>query len=136
MKNLQAEVETSIDALVEKLHRAVGEAAIEALQRQLMSAKKPRLKRGPASPHRSPEAVAALAEQLYAAICTQPGERMLVLKEAVGQRSEALAVPMRKLVEAGRVRKTGNNQHTRYFPVDGAPQSKRGTRQRRRLATG
>jgi hypothetical protein len=66
-----------------------------------------------------------LANGLYGAICEQPGATMKVLSKAIGQRSEALALPASKLVRSGSVRKTGQRQHTRYFPVGRQPPAKR-----------
>ena len=46
---------------------------------------------------------------------------MAVLSKAVGHSSAALALPARKLVDTGRVKKTGQNATTRYFPVGRQP---------------
>jgi hypothetical protein len=117
MKNLQAEVEQSIETLVARLQRAVGEAAIEALEQRLVQRPRATAKRRSGAPHRSPAEIMSLAEQLYEAICAQPGERMMELSKVVGQRSEALSLPVSKLLKTGRVRKAGNHQYTRYYPV-------------------
>lgn len=124
MKDLQAEVDQSVEALVKSLQRAVGEAAIEALAQRLCSRRRERVARRPGGRHRSPAEIAGLAERLYEAICAQPGERMVALSKAVGQRSEALALPTHKLLVAGRVRKTGKHQFTRYFPIGRQPTAK------------
>ena len=51
---------------------------------------------------------------------------MMVLSKAVGQSSAALALPARKLLATGRIKKTGQHAETRYFPVGSKPMKRRG----------
>jgi hypothetical protein len=66
---------------------------------------------------RTPEAVSALSERLYSAICAQPGAGMGVLAAQVGATSLELGLPAAQLRRAGRVRTAGQKQNTRYFPM-------------------
>ena len=61
--------------------------------------------------------VAGLAEQLYAAVCANPGELMTVIAAYVGKTGDALHHPMQHLKRAGRVRSAGQRGFTRYFPM-------------------
>ncbi len=129
MKNIQARVDESVDELIGKLQTVIGEYAAEAIEQRLINRRKPR-RSSARAPHRSTTEVSALAETLYTQICNQPGETMMVLSRAVGHSSAALALPARKLVDAQRVRKTGQSATTRYFPVGRQP-AKRGNKRRR-----
>lgn len=115
MKNVQARLDESVEEFINKLQTVIAELAVEAITQRL----RPQLKRrrGPATPYRTPAAVSALADSLYGQICAQPGETMMVLSKAVGEKSGALAVPVRKLLAGGRVKKVGQRADTRYFPV-------------------
>jgi hypothetical protein len=76
-----------------------------------------RARGGGASQRRSREVVAKLEEQLYQAICAQPGETMRVFARAVGSTPRALNRPATLLRLSGRVRSVGQRQYTRYFPM-------------------
>jgi len=69
------------------------------------------------SRRRSRDEVAQLEERLYAAICAQPGETMMVLAEAVGVPARELNRPATVLRRSGQVRSVGQRQYTRYFPM-------------------
>lgn len=116
MKTIQARVDENVDALIRSLNALVGEVALDALARR-MQRKPQRQRRAAEQVHRKPEEIAALAEELYAQICLHPGETMLALSTHVKRPPSMLAVPARKLVGAGRVKKAGQRQFTRYFPV-------------------
>jgi predicted transcriptional regulator len=68
-------------------------------------------------PPRSPEELARLEEQLYAAVCETPGETMIVLAARLGMPSRRLEVPIKRLKRAGRVRSVGQRNGARYFPM-------------------
>ena len=132
MKNIQARIEESVEELIGSLSALVGEIAMEAVARR--THKRPvrndrRSSKG--RPHRKPEEIAALAEELHAQICLTPGETMRTLAERVKQPATLLAVPTGKLLDAGRVKKTGQRQFTRYFPV-GRAVKKRARRRKTR----
>ena len=79
---------------------------------------KPSARRPPAQ-RREPEAVAALAERLLAAVVASPGETMGVLAEQLGVATRELNRPMNNLRRAGRLRSAGTRNQTRYFPAVG-----------------
>jgi hypothetical protein len=132
MRNIQARIEENIEELFGNLNALVEEIALETIARRVQAKRPPgRRKRSVAQQaRRHPEQVGALAEELYGAICRCPGETMATLREQVGQPANALALPTTKLLQAGRIKKTGERQFTRYFPV--ASETKRTRRRKRR----
>ena len=120
MKSIHVRVDESVDEFIGKLQTVVGEYATEVIEQRLIKRRKPRGRRA-TSAHRPSSEISASAETLYGQICSQPGETMVVLSKAVGHSSAALALPARKLVDTGRVKKTGQNAATRYFPVGRQP---------------
>lgn len=58
-----------------------------------------------------------LAEELYAQICRHPGETMVMLSQHMKVPAKTLSLPAGKLAKAGRIKKTGQRQFTRYFPI-------------------
>lgn len=68
-------------------------------------------------PRRSPEELARLEKQLYAAVCEAPGETMFVLAARLEVESRRLEVPLQRLKRAGRLRKVGQRNLARYFPM-------------------
>jgi len=118
MKNIQARIEESVEELIGNLNAVVAEIAIETIARRTRKRSVRNDRRSSKGhPHRKPEEIAALAEELHAQICLTPGETMRTLAERVKQPATLLAVPTGKLLDAGRVKKTGQRQFTRYFPV-------------------
>ena len=73
------------------------------------------------APKRAAEELVALGDQFYAALCRQPGESMTTLASQVGASPRVLQVAVARLKRTGRVRSVGQRQHTRYFPMTGAP---------------
>ena len=118
MKNTEARIAEQVDQLIGNLNTLVGEMALEAIAQRIRRRPTRRGgRRSTAQPHRKPEEIEALAETLHSEICRSPGETMLTLSERVKQPAKILAVPTRKLLDAGRIKKTGQRQFTRYFPV-------------------
>ncbi len=70
---------------------------------------------------RPSEAIAALSERFYEALCQSPGETMTVLAPIVGATARDLNRPVALLKRAGRIRSVGTKHSTRYFPM--APRS-------------
>ena len=98
----------SARAAVERAFAVMGPVPRPEVQRRAMSAR------------RAPSQVAQLAEQLFAAVQTCPGETMKVIAARVGERAPALNLPMQHLKRAGRVRSAGERSLTRYFPMTAA----------------
>jgi hypothetical protein len=61
--------------------------------------------------------MAALAEQLYHAVCANPGETIAAIAAEVGASARELHRPMSLLKRDGRVRSVGARSFTRYFPM-------------------
>ncbi len=118
MKTIQARIDESVEELIHNLNALVGEIALEALAgRTRQKTKRGTRRRSAGQVHRKPEEISALTEELYAQICRYPGETMLTLSNHVKQPAKKLAFPARKLLDAGRIKKTGQRQYTRYFPL-------------------
>jgi len=116
MKTIEARIDDRVDELLSSLNALVGELALEALARR-MAPRRAVKRRQPAQPRREPEEVAVLAEELYAQICKHPGETMVALSQLMTVPAKALSLPAGKLAKAGRIKKAGQRQFTRYFPV-------------------
>jgi hypothetical protein len=130
MKTIQARIDDRVDELLNSLNVLVGELAVEALARRTRQApKRAGKRRASAHPHRDPEELAELVEKLYAQICRHPGETMSTLSRHLDVPAKALSLPACKLAKAGRVKKAGQRQYTRYFPV--GKEAKREARRRR-----
>jgi hypothetical protein len=114
-----------IEQLVQEYISATRIAAQAAMDRAFASTggekvMKRRQDGAPRPSRRRPSAeVAALGEQLYAAVRERPGETMTGLAPVVGRSARDLQRPMTLLKRAGRVRSVGRRQGTRYFPKAG-----------------
>ena len=133
MTNLQQSIEEQVNVFMVNVSTLVRQAAIEALDQAIVirsegakssgratkkgGAGKKRRVRRKAAPARDPAQLCALTERLYETIAARPGETMQVLAAAVGCPSLELRVSIAKLVDEGRVKKTGERRLTRYFPM-------------------
>ena len=118
MKSIETRIDDRIDELIGSLNALVGELALEALARRTRQAPR-RAEKGRCSTqhHRGAEEVAVLAEELYAQICKHPGETMVTLSQHMNVPAKDLSLPACKLAKAGRIKKAGQRQFTRYFPI-------------------
>ena len=133
MKNIEARIDQRVDELFNSLNALVGELALEALARRTRQAPRPAGKRRSAAPsRREPEDVAELAEELYAQICKHPGETMVSLSQHMKRPARTLSLPACKLAKAGRIKKAGQRQFTRYFPVGKETKRKQARRRKAR----
>lgn len=73
-------------------------------------------KRRASSTRRDAEVVSELAERLYKAVCSRPGERMSVFAEQLDVSVRDLHRPMTNLKRTGRLRSVGQRSQTRYYP--------------------
>jgi hypothetical protein len=125
MTKRAAEAET-LEAKVERVvreHLAVQQGAVKAaLERAFGLPVMPRggVRRRAQSRRRTKAEVNELAEQLYQAVKSCPGETMTVLAARVGEKPRALLRPMLHLKVRGRVRSAGERNFTRYFPLAAA----------------
>ena len=124
MKNLQTQVEESVDEFWGKLQVVVLDAAETVWSqrregKQKAAIKKCRARDSAATPaaKRSTDELLQLSQKLHAQICHRPGETMAVYGAQLGMPSPALSVPIRKLLDAQKVGKTGKRSETRYFPI-------------------
>jgi len=128
MKTIQTRIEEQVDVFVGNLQQLMRETAFEAVERATGSRPRSKTPRR-MSARRDTEQLAKLTEQLYRAICDHPGESMKTISQAIGCTPRELVLCARKLIGQGRVKKAGQRQHTRYFPVDApARNSRRDTR--------
>ena len=119
------QLEQQIEKLVREHIAACHEAAEAAVKRAITAAasspapvRRP-VKKASSRTHtqRSPEEMARLCEQLYAAVCATPGETMTVLAKRLNSSTLILRGPRKRLQREGRVRSVGSNQYTCYFPM-------------------
>ena len=136
MENLQQKIEEQIGAFVCNLNALIRQAATDALERaisvQLRSTQRDKRPKGinkaiggesskqPAAA-RDPAELSTLTERLYKAIASQPGETMQMLAPVVGCPPVELRVSIGHLLKRGRVKRAGERQQTRYFPMDAEP---------------
>jgi hypothetical protein len=121
---MTTKIPEGLDAQIERLVREhlaaqqmAARAAIERAFAVMAPAPRPEVQRRAMSARRTPTQVAELAEQLFAAVQTCPGETMTVIAARVGEKPLALSLPMLRLKRAGRVRSAGERNLTRYFPM-------------------
>lgn len=112
---VRAHLESCRKAAAAAVDRAFAAATRGATTVKRQASKAPRVQRPP----RSPEELARLEDELYAAVCETPGETMSVLAARLGMTSSRLEVPSKRLKRAGRVRTVGQRNGARYFPMAG-----------------
>jgi hypothetical protein len=131
MKTIEARINDRVDELLSSLNALVGELAVEALARNTRRTPKRAVKRrSSGQPRREPQEVAVLTEELYSQICKHPGETMVTLSRQMKVPAKALSLPACKLAKAGRIKKAGQRQFTRYFPI-GEEAKRKQTRRRK-----
>ena len=125
---------------VADLEKLVVAAALESVQDALggrpqaskpaaAAPKKARAKAAPAAPaatpsgkrkkgqKRTPAELAAVRNRLEAFVSANPGKRIEEIGKALSMPTAELSRPMKKLIDAGTVRFTGERRATRYFPA-------------------
>jgi hypothetical protein len=128
MKTIQMQIEAQVDEFVGNLQRLIYETAVEAVRRATAAKCRASTQRQ-VSARRSTEALTSMADQLYQAVCEQPGESMRAFGQKLGCKPRELLLCMRRLLAQGRVKKAGERQNTRYFPVDAPAKRTREARQ-------
>jgi hypothetical protein len=118
MKTIQMRIEEHVDEFVCNLQRLIYETAVEAVRSATGTNKRQTRARRQVSARRSTEALTSLTEQLYRAVCEQPGESMKTFGQTLGCKPRELLRCMHRLIGQGRVKKAGERQQARYFPVD------------------
>ena len=115
-------LETQIERLVREhlaMQQTAARAAVERAFAVMAPPRQAPARRGKYS-RRAPEQMAELAERLFEAVRTCPGETMAVIADRVGEKPQVLNRPMANLKRAGRVRSAGERNLTRYFPMTAA----------------
>ena len=110
-------LETKIERLVREYLVAQQVAARAAVERAFSVAAPEQTAPRRVAKYRSRAEVAQLAERVFEAVCSSPGETMTVIAARVGEAAGVLKQPMMRLKEAGRVRSAGERHFTRYFPM-------------------
>jgi hypothetical protein len=117
-----------IERLVQEYISATRVATQAAMDRAFatsvsVKAKKRGPEMAPRTRRRRPTAeLDSLGERLYAAMCSTPGETIMVLAAAVGGSPRELHRPIALLKRAGRVRSVGQRRAMRYYPMVGEGQ--------------
>ena len=111
-------LETKIERLVRE-HLAGQQLAARAAVERAFSLAAPALRTTSRRrvTYRRREEVAELAERLFEAVRSLPGETMTVIAARVGEAPRVLHRPMMHLRDAGRVRCAGERNFMRYFPM-------------------
>jgi hypothetical protein len=129
MKDLDVVIDKRIKAFLDELQALVRAAAVEAVGDALgvkkaaagkigrrKTAKKAAPKPGG---KRTPEQLADTVNRVRHHVETNPGQTVEQIGKALGMPTKALALPLKKLLAGGEVRKTGIKRRTRYFPAKG-----------------
>ncbi|MBM3978404.1 MAG: hypothetical protein FJ299_15625 [Planctomycetes bacterium] len=130
MVNSPNDLRARVDAFVADLAVLIRQSALEAVQEALGAGAAPR--RGPGRPRgsgkapkaarggkrakRDPQAVLAMADKVHGIVKAKPGQSVEQIGKALRMPTKALTLPIRKLLEAKRVKTKGQRRGTRYFP--------------------
>jgi hypothetical protein len=137
MKDVDVVIDKRIKAFVDELQALVRAAAVEAVGRALgvkQAAVATRRQavvatRRKAAPKkggkRTPEQLAATVTRVQQHVQANPGQTVEQIGKTLGLATKALALPLRKLLAGGEVRKTGVKRRTRYFPAEGKKVAKK-----------
>ena len=66
---------------------------------------------------RNPADIARLTDRLLAAITAKPGQRMEHLGKQIGASTPELLIPVARLIDGKKIRRTGEKRATKYFPA-------------------
>ncbi|WP_428265233.1 hypothetical protein [Haliangium sp.] len=132
---INSRIEAFIDEINQLAQRAARDALSTALDRTESRTTRKRPKRaakastrsGPArgGGKRSAQELDNLAEFFFVYVTQKPGQRMEQITEALGYSSAELALPVKKLVEGGKLRVEGQKRASRYYPAKGAARRRR-----------
>lgn len=113
-------LETKIERLVREHlvgQQLAARAAVERAFSSATPAQRTTPRRRATYRRRPPTEVAQLAERVFEAVLSCPGETMTVIAARISEAPRALHRPMKHLKDAGRVRSAGERHLTRYFPM-------------------
>jgi hypothetical protein len=124
MSNSQATINKLVDQFVTQITGVAREAAAQALntafQAQRGRAGKAKPGKVPSGPRakgakRPSSEINGTMDEIANFIARHPGLRIEQINDELGTSTKDLALPLRKLVRAGRVRVEGEKRATRYF---------------------
>jgi len=115
-----------------------------AVRRRAMPKRGARGRASRAQAEHSPAVVAKLAELVLVYVTLHPGIGIAGLRSGLGMSSDELRLPLRKLIEQGELRTSGQRRGTRYLPAAEshgardrtAPPARRPARRRKPLSAG
>jgi len=129
--NPDAQLRARIDAFVSDISTLVRRAALDAVASALGSPAPAPAKRGPGRPakaaasaaparkskqaKRTPEDVAKMGEVVVAYVTKNPGQSVEQIKKALGVEKKDLQLPIIRLIEAKKLKTTGQKRGTKYF---------------------
>lgn len=123
MSDVHRRIDECIEAFAFDIGEIVRRVAFESASRALAgepaiaAATVARIKRyGRAGGKRTKNQIQRTTAALESHIRSSPGRRMEELSHDLGVSSRELSLPMRRLLEAGRVRAEGQKRATRYYP--------------------
>ncbi|WP_428266837.1 DNA-binding protein [Haliangium sp.] len=146
MTDFQSEINARVDAFVADITEMARQAAHEALSSALAQAgaSSGGARRAAAVPRargkgakRTPEELASMADSFLEYISTQPGQRMEQISKALGYTTTELNLPVKKLLQANKIRVEGQKRATQYYPAEsGSSSSSKRSKSRRRSTKG
>lgn len=146
MSDLQRQITARVDAFVNDITNLARRSALETLsaalegkrskpgpkprvaqpvaRRTAAPAKEPKAAQSSAGGRRSAGALARLVERLEKQIAAHPGQRIEQINAALGTKTKDVALPVKKLMAAGKIRSEGERRSTKYFPGGSGPKGK------------
>jgi hypothetical protein len=126
MSDINTLIRNRVQAFVDDLTQLVRRAAVESVATALggNGAARPRARPAPAAragrarrkgKKRGSRELEALTARLRDQIAKMPGTRIEPIAKAMGISTRELALPVRKLLESGTIRKKGVKRSTQYF---------------------
>lgn len=150
MTDIQNEINARVEAFVAEVAELARQAAHDALasalsqagattgkSRRTTTTARPRRQGG----KRTPEELNAMAEAFLDHVTKHPGQRMEQISKALGYTTTELTLPVKKLLNADKIRVEGQKRATQYYSAEadggsnGATKSRSkssGTRSRKR----
>ena len=103
--------------LRETLVRTLAKARPSSPQRKETKPKPAPTQRASSSQRRLAEELDALAERLFSAVESAPGETMAVLAPGLGMSAKELERPAARLKKTGQIRTVGERNRMHYYPM-------------------
>ena len=136
MSSVEKQIRASIDSFVSELNALVRQAAVDAVKEALgANSETPRRNAGRISKaaavdskargrvarrrrrlKRSPRILAKLEHTLLSEISKNPGQRIESIGKKLGVPTKDLNLPIKKLIEAKKIKKRGEKRATEYLP--------------------